>query len=43
LTRAVRERAPRAALVSLLEGGYDPPRLAEAALRHAEALAAPGH
>jgi acetoin utilization deacetylase AcuC-like enzyme len=39
LTIAVRDRAPRAALVSVLEGGYDPPRLAEAALRHAEALA----
>jgi len=39
LTRAVRDRAPRAALVSVLEGGYDPARLAEAALRHAQALA----
>ncbi len=39
LTRAVRARAPRAALVSVLEGGYDPPRLAEAALQHAQALA----
>jgi acetoin utilization deacetylase AcuC-like enzyme len=40
LTLAVRERVGAAALVSVLEGGYDLPRLAEAALRHAEALAA---
>ena len=39
LTHAIRARAPRAALVSVLEGGYDPPRLAEAALQHAQALA----
>jgi acetoin utilization deacetylase AcuC-like enzyme len=39
LTLALRERAPGAALVSVLEGGYDVPRLAEAALRHARALA----
>ncbi len=39
LTRAIHGRAPEAALVSVLEGGYDPPRLAEAAWRHAEALA----
>jgi acetoin utilization deacetylase AcuC-like enzyme len=39
LTRAIRDRAPTAALVSVLEGGYDPPRLAEAAWRHVEALA----
>ncbi len=42
LTLAVRARAPAAALVSVLEGGYDPARLAEAALRHTEALAATG-
>ncbi len=39
LTLAIRARAPHAALVSVLEGGYDPARVAEAALRHAEALA----
>jgi acetoin utilization deacetylase AcuC-like enzyme len=39
LTHAIRERAPGAALASVLEGGYDPPRLAAAALAHAEALA----
>jgi acetoin utilization deacetylase AcuC-like enzyme len=39
LTLALRERAGSAALVSVLEGGYDMPRLAEAALRHAQALA----
>ncbi len=39
LTRAIRTRAPHAGLVSVLEGGYDPMRLAEAALRHAQALA----
>ncbi len=39
LTRAIRERAGEPALVSVLEGGYDPDRLAEAALRHVEALA----
>ncbi len=39
LTRAIGSRAPRAGLVSVLEGGYDPSRLAEAALRHAQALA----
>ena len=39
LTRAIRDRAPGAGLVSVLEGGYDPPRLAEAAVRHVEALA----
>ncbi len=37
--REVRARAPRAAVMSVLEGGYDPPRLAEAAARHAAALA----
>ena len=40
LTLAVRGMAGRAALVSVLEGGYDPPRVAEAAARHAAALAA---
>jgi acetoin utilization deacetylase AcuC-like enzyme len=40
LTLALRARAGGAALVSVLEGGYDVPRLAEAALRHAQALAA---
>lgn len=39
LAREVRARAPRAAVMSVLEGGYDPPRLAEAAARHAAALA----
>ena len=39
LTREIRARAGGAATVSVLEGGYDPTRLAEAALRHAEALA----
>jgi acetoin utilization deacetylase AcuC-like enzyme len=39
LTVAIRQRAPGAALVSVLEGGYDPPRLAEAAAAHAAALA----
>ena len=39
LTREIRRRGDGAALVSVLEGGYDPDRLAEAALRHAEALA----
>jgi acetoin utilization deacetylase AcuC-like enzyme len=39
LAREVRARAPRAAVMSVLEGGYDPPRLAEAAARHATALA----
>jgi acetoin utilization deacetylase AcuC-like enzyme len=39
LTLAIRARAPGAAFVSVLEGGYDLPRLAEAAWRHAQALA----
>jgi len=39
LTCAIRDRAPRAAVLSVLEGGYEPPRLAEAAVRHVEALA----
>jgi acetoin utilization deacetylase AcuC-like enzyme len=42
LTLALRTRAPRAAFVSVLEGGYDLPRLAAAALRHAETLAGGG-
>jgi acetoin utilization deacetylase AcuC-like enzyme len=41
LTREILARAAGAAVVSVLEGGYDPDRLAEAALRHAEALSAP--
>jgi acetoin utilization deacetylase AcuC-like enzyme len=41
LTCAIRDRAPGAAVVSVLEGGYDPPRLAEAAARHVDALASP--
>jgi acetoin utilization deacetylase AcuC-like enzyme len=40
LTTAIRERCGGAPGMSVLEGGYDPPRLAQAALRHAEALAA---
>jgi len=40
LTLAIRDRAPAAAAMSVLEGGYDPPRLAEAAALHAAALAA---
>jgi acetoin utilization deacetylase AcuC-like enzyme len=39
LTAAIRERIRGAAFVSVLEGGYDLPRLAEAALLHATALA----
>jgi acetoin utilization deacetylase AcuC-like enzyme len=39
LTRSVLERAGRPAALSVLEGGYDPPRVAEAAVRHAAALA----
>jgi acetoin utilization deacetylase AcuC-like enzyme len=42
LTGAIRDRAPGAGLVSVLEGGYDPRRLADAAVRHVEALASPG-
>jgi acetoin utilization deacetylase AcuC-like enzyme len=38
-TRGIVERAGRPAVVSVLEGGYDPPRVAEAAARHAAALA----
>jgi len=40
LTCAIHRRAPGAALMSVLEGGYDPARLAAAAVRHVEALAA---
>lgn len=39
LTLALRGRMPDAAIVSVLEGGYDPPRVAEAAAMHAAALA----
>ena len=39
LTEAIRERAPGAGFVSVLEGGYDPPRLVQAALAHVAALA----
>jgi acetoin utilization deacetylase AcuC-like enzyme len=38
-TRAILERAGRPPVVSVLEGGYDPARLAEAATLHAAALA----
>lgn len=38
ITVAIAERAGRAAVMSVLEGGYDPARLAEAASRHAAAL-----
>ena len=41
LTGAIRARAPGAAVVSVLEGGYDVARLAEAACRHVDALASP--
>ena len=41
LTLAIRRRASAAPMVSVLEGGYDPARLAAAAVRHVEALAAP--
>ncbi len=41
LTVRIRQKAPRAALVSVLEGGYDPERLAAAAVLHAAALAGP--
>jgi acetoin utilization deacetylase AcuC-like enzyme len=39
ITRAIAARAPGAGVMSLLEGGYDPARLAEAAVRHVLALA----
>jgi acetoin utilization deacetylase AcuC-like enzyme len=38
-TRGILERAGHPPAVSVLEGGYDPPRLAEAAALHAAALA----
>jgi len=38
-TAAILERAGRPPAVSVLEGGYDPPRVAEAAALHAAALA----
>ncbi len=38
ITRQIAERAGRAGVLSVLEGGYDPGRLAEAASRHAAAL-----
>jgi acetoin utilization deacetylase AcuC-like enzyme len=38
VAREIRARAPSAAVISVMEGGYDPPRLAEAASRHAAAL-----
>ena len=42
ITRAIAERAPHAATMGVMEGGYDPPRLAAAAVRHADALAGSG-
>jgi acetoin utilization deacetylase AcuC-like enzyme len=39
LTREIRARAGGAPAASVLEGGYDPDRLADAALAHVEALA----
>ena len=39
LTDAIRARAPGAAVMSVLEGGYDPARLAEAVCLHVDALA----
>jgi acetoin utilization deacetylase AcuC-like enzyme len=39
ITRAIAARAPSAGVISVLEGGYDPVRLAEAAARHVLALA----
>jgi acetoin utilization deacetylase AcuC-like enzyme len=39
ITRAIGERASGAPAMGVLEGGYDPPRLAEAAAVHAAALA----
>jgi acetoin utilization deacetylase AcuC-like enzyme len=38
LTRAITERSNAAPRLGLLEGGYDPPRLAAAAAQHAAAL-----
>ncbi len=39
LTRRLRERLPTAPIVGMLEGGYDPPRLAEGVAAHVAALA----
>ncbi len=39
ITREIAARVPHAAVCSVMEGGYDPPRLAEAASRHVLALA----
>jgi len=39
ITRAIAARAPSAGVISVLEGGYDPARLADAASRHVLALA----
>jgi acetoin utilization deacetylase AcuC-like enzyme len=38
LTRRIRERLPKAALVGVLEGGYTPSRVADGALAHIRAL-----
>lgn len=40
ITRQIAARTPRAGVMSVLEGGYDPARLAEAAACHVAALAA---
>ena len=43
ITAEVARRAPGAGMIGVMEGGYDPLRVAEAAVRHAAALAgAPG-
>jgi acetoin utilization deacetylase AcuC-like enzyme len=42
ITSEVAKRAGGAPAVGVMEGGYDPPRLANAAVRHAEALAGAG-
>ena len=39
ITNGIAERAPGAPVLGVMEGGYDPPRLAQAAVRHAAALA----
>jgi acetoin utilization deacetylase AcuC-like enzyme len=39
ITREIAARTPQAGVMSVLEGGYDPPRLAAAAARHVLALA----
>jgi acetoin utilization deacetylase AcuC-like enzyme len=41
ITAAVAARTSPAPVVSVLEGGYDPRRIADAAVRHASALAGP--